>query len=107
MHTSLDCAAIDAPGGFLFEWWSIFWDIFDARTRDKPPQGATPSIDVISLCPTHTFPMFYFNHATPSCSRPRVMRNTLCLCNGLRFAHEYALLSYDLETFLTTLFILF
>uniref|UniRef100_A0A0E0P483 LisH domain-containing protein n=1 Tax=Oryza rufipogon TaxID=4529 RepID=A0A0E0P483_ORYRU len=33
-----DPVAIDAPGGFLFEWWSIFWDIFDARTRDKPPQ---------------------------------------------------------------------
>lgn len=43
-----DPVAIDAPGGFLFEWWSIFWDIFDARTRDKPPQGATAaSIDLM------------------------------------------------------------
>uniref|UniRef100_A0A0E0KLW8 LisH domain-containing protein n=1 Tax=Oryza punctata TaxID=4537 RepID=A0A0E0KLW8_ORYPU len=37
-----DPVAIDAPGGFLFEWWSIFWDIFDARTRDKPPQPQPP-----------------------------------------------------------------
>uniref|UniRef100_A0ACD5YBX9 Uncharacterized protein n=1 Tax=Avena sativa TaxID=4498 RepID=A0ACD5YBX9_AVESA len=43
-----DPVAIDAPGGFLFEWWSIFWDIFAARTRDKPPEGATAaSIDLI------------------------------------------------------------
>ncbi|KAF0917979.1 hypothetical protein E2562_021678 [Oryza meyeriana var. granulata] len=41
-----DPVAIDAPGGFLFEWWSIFWDIFDARTRDKPPQA--PPIDLKS-----------------------------------------------------------
>jgi hypothetical protein len=55
-------AAIDAPGGFLFEWWSIFWDIFDARTRDKPPQGATAaSIDLVMLSHSIFTPhMFYF-----------------------------------------------
>ncbi|XP_019191598.1 PREDICTED: transcriptional corepressor LEUNIG-like isoform X1 [Ipomoea nil] len=26
-------AAIDAPGGFLLEWWSIFWEIFIARFK--------------------------------------------------------------------------
>ncbi|KAL8147653.1 hypothetical protein AgCh_005104 [Apium graveolens] len=26
---------IDAPGGFLFEWRSVFWDIFIARTNEK------------------------------------------------------------------------
>lgn len=30
-----DPVAIDAPGGFLFEWWSVFWDIFIARTNEK------------------------------------------------------------------------
>ncbi|DBA76344.1 TPA: hypothetical protein ACH3X1_010055 [Trebouxia sp. C0004] len=25
--------AIDAPSGFLFEWWTIFWDIYIARTN--------------------------------------------------------------------------
>ncbi|VAI40840.1 unnamed protein product [Triticum turgidum subsp. durum] len=49
-----DPVAIDAPGGFLFEWWSIFWDIFDARTRDKPHDAggpgaaAPPSMDMKS-----------------------------------------------------------
>ncbi|KAG8061935.1 hypothetical protein GUJ93_ZPchr0003g18023 [Zizania palustris] len=38
-----DPVAIDAPGGFLFEWWSIFWDIYHARSREKPPQA--PPID--------------------------------------------------------------
>ncbi|KAK6945018.1 LIS1 homology motif [Dillenia turbinata] len=32
---STDPVAIDAPGGFLFEWWSVFWDVFIARTRER------------------------------------------------------------------------
>ncbi|OIW03074.1 hypothetical protein TanjilG_19354 [Lupinus angustifolius] len=32
---SSDPVAIDAPGGFLFEWWSVFWDIFIARSNKK------------------------------------------------------------------------
>ncbi|CAH9098762.1 unnamed protein product [Cuscuta europaea] len=28
--------AIDTPGGFLLEWWSIFWEIFVARFRCPP-----------------------------------------------------------------------
>uniref|UniRef100_J3LV13 LisH domain-containing protein n=1 Tax=Oryza brachyantha TaxID=4533 RepID=J3LV13_ORYBR len=51
-----DPVAIDAPGGFLFEWWSIFWDIFDARTRDNkllspappPPHPPPPPMDIKS-----------------------------------------------------------
>ncbi|KAK2978210.1 hypothetical protein RJ640_024243, partial [Escallonia rubra] len=31
ISTSLN--VIDAPGGFLFEWWSIFWDTFIARYK--------------------------------------------------------------------------
>jgi hypothetical protein len=30
-----DPVAIDAPGGFLFEWWSIFWDIFHSTSTTK------------------------------------------------------------------------
>ncbi|KAK1399965.1 LisH domain-containing protein [Heracleum sosnowskyi] len=26
-------SVIDAPGGFLYEWWSVFWDIFIARYK--------------------------------------------------------------------------
>lgn len=40
-------AAIDAPGGFLFEWWSVFWDIFIARTNDKHSEPAAAYIEVV------------------------------------------------------------
>ncbi|XVE72775.1 hypothetical protein DITRI_Ditri11bG0065700 [Diplodiscus trichospermus] len=40
-----DPVAIDAPGGFLFEWWSVFWDIFVARTNNKHSEAASPYIE--------------------------------------------------------------
>ncbi|KAM5552711.1 hypothetical protein ABKV19_025093 [Rosa sericea] len=40
-----DPVAIDAPGGFLFEWWSVFWDIFIARTNDKHSESAAVYIE--------------------------------------------------------------
>eukprot|EP00252_Welwitschia_mirabilis_P005203 TRINITY_DN1568_c0_g6_i2.p1 TRINITY_DN1568_c0_g6~~TRINITY_DN1568_c0_g6_i2.p1 ORF type:complete len:882 (-),score=202.48 TRINITY_DN1568_c0_g6_i2:799-3444(-) len=41
--------AIDAPGGFLFEWWSVFWDIFIARTNEKHSDVAASYIETQSL----------------------------------------------------------
>ncbi|KAF7837148.1 transcriptional corepressor LEUNIG_HOMOLOG isoform X1 [Senna tora] len=38
-------AAIDAPGGFLFEWWSVFWDIFIARTNEKHSESAAAYLE--------------------------------------------------------------
>lgn len=43
---SFDFSAIDAPGGFLFEWWSVFWDIFIARTNPKHSDVAAQFIEV-------------------------------------------------------------
>lgn len=40
-------SAIDAPGGFLFEWWSVFWDIFIARTNEKHSEVAASYIEVV------------------------------------------------------------
>ncbi|CAA2958429.1 transcriptional corepressor LEUNIG_HOMOLOG isoform X1 [Olea europaea var. sylvestris] len=40
-----DPVAIDAPGGFLFEWWSVFWDIFIARTNEKHSESAAAYIE--------------------------------------------------------------
>ena len=31
----LHAPVIDAPSGFLFEWWSVFWDIYIARANQK------------------------------------------------------------------------
>ncbi|KAB1204545.1 Transcriptional corepressor LEUNIG [Morella rubra] len=42
---SSDPVAIDAPGGFLFEWWSVFWDIFIARTNEKHSEVAASYIE--------------------------------------------------------------
>lgn len=42
----LDYAVVDAPGGFLFEWWSVFWDIFIARTNVEHSKVAAPYIEV-------------------------------------------------------------
>ncbi|CAO2822773.1 unnamed protein product [Amaranthus hypochondriacus] len=42
---SSDPVAIDAPGGFLFEWWSVFWDIFIARTNEKHSEHAASYIE--------------------------------------------------------------
>ncbi|ONH66970.1 Transcriptional activator FLO8 [Cyberlindnera fabianii] len=35
--------SLDAPQGFLYEWWQIFWDVFNARTHrgsGAPPLSA-------------------------------------------------------------------
>ncbi|CAJ1967746.1 unnamed protein product [Sphenostylis stenocarpa] len=42
---SPDPVAIDAPGGFLFEWWSVFWDIFIARTNEKHSETAAAYLE--------------------------------------------------------------
>ncbi|PIA42600.1 hypothetical protein AQUCO_02000203v1 [Aquilegia coerulea] len=42
---SPDPVAIDAPGGFLYEWWSVFWDIFIARTNEKHSEVAASYIE--------------------------------------------------------------
>ncbi|KAB1209193.1 Transcriptional corepressor LEUNIG [Morella rubra] len=44
-RVSADPAAIDAPGGFLFEWWSVFWDVFIARTNEKHSEAAASYIE--------------------------------------------------------------
>ncbi|GMH10824.1 hypothetical protein Nepgr_012665 [Nepenthes gracilis] len=46
---SSDPVAIDAPGGFLFEWWSVFWDIFIARTNERHSEVAASYIETQML----------------------------------------------------------
>uniref|UniRef100_A0A0D9UXG2 LisH domain-containing protein n=1 Tax=Leersia perrieri TaxID=77586 RepID=A0A0D9UXG2_9ORYZ len=45
-NVSSDPVAIDAPGGFLLEWWSVFWDIFIARTNEKHSEVAASYIEM-------------------------------------------------------------
>ncbi|WMV29522.1 hypothetical protein MTR67_022907 [Solanum verrucosum] len=44
-------AAIDAPGGFLLEWWLVFWDIFIARFK-TPLSSTTASYNVVQMINT-------------------------------------------------------
>eukprot|EP00250_Pteridium_aquilinum_P016394 c23084_g2_i3 orf=323-2116(+) len=46
---SSEPVAIDAPGGFLFEWWSVFWDIFIARTDETHSDVAASYIETQQL----------------------------------------------------------
>ncbi|GMJ09013.1 LEUNIG_homolog, MUCILAGE-MODIFIED 1 [Hibiscus trionum] len=48
-----DPVAIDAPGGFLFEWWSVFWDIFIARTNEKHSVSAAAYTELQRRDPSH------------------------------------------------------
>ncbi|XP_022961287.1 transcriptional corepressor LEUNIG-like isoform X1 [Cucurbita moschata] len=40
----VDPVAFDAPGGFLLEWWSVFWDIFIARINPQHSEAAASYI---------------------------------------------------------------
>ncbi|KAB1213478.1 Transcriptional corepressor LEUNIG [Morella rubra] len=40
--------AIDATGGFLFDWLSVIWDIFIARTNEKHSEVAASYIEVLA-----------------------------------------------------------
>lgn len=37
---------IDAPNGFLFEWWSVFWEIFVNRTGARRSEAAVAYLKV-------------------------------------------------------------
>lgn len=53
-------SAIDAPGGFLFEWWSVFWDIFIARTNEKHSEAAASYIEVCIMVFNSSYLLFNF-----------------------------------------------
>ncbi|CAK9154431.1 unnamed protein product [Ilex paraguariensis] len=74
--------AIDAPGGFLFEWWSIFWDIFIARYKRQGTSTAES----------------YNEFAVPSSSAPLICHLSslfLLLC-GLASAYFYKVIRLDI-----------
>lgn len=35
---------IDSPQGFLFEWWSVFWDVYRAKAASASRPGAAAAI---------------------------------------------------------------
>ncbi|GAA5929200.1 hypothetical protein JCM3775_006763 [Rhodotorula graminis] len=41
---------IDAPTGFLFEWWSVFWDVFRAQAAARRPGAVDNGANARSFC---------------------------------------------------------
>ncbi|GAA5916224.1 hypothetical protein JCM8208_003912 [Rhodotorula glutinis] len=41
---------IDAPTGFLFEWWSVFWDVFRAQAAARRPGSVENGANARSFC---------------------------------------------------------
>lgn len=41
---------IDAPTGFLFEWWSVFWDVFRAQAASRRPGAVENGANARSFC---------------------------------------------------------
>ncbi|CAG7880490.1 unnamed protein product, partial [Brassica rapa] len=40
VEVSMDPVAIDTPGGYLSDWWSVFWAFFVASTNEKHSESA-------------------------------------------------------------------
>lgn len=44
---------IDSPEGFLYEWWSLFWDIYNAR-NSKPSSNEARLYTEVCVSPSIT-----------------------------------------------------
>ncbi|KAK4265145.1 hypothetical protein QN277_026233 [Acacia crassicarpa] len=53
-NVSADPVVIDAPSGFLLEWWSVFWDIFIAKTAWKDQNHSEAALSYIETLQTKT-----------------------------------------------------
>lgn len=48
-NVSQDHVLINAPEGFLFEWWAVFWDIYNARNNKPSSSDARTYVEVFKL----------------------------------------------------------
>lgn len=48
---------IDSPEGFLYEWWSLFWDIYNARNNKSSSSEAQIYTEVCSLSTSNPIPI--------------------------------------------------
>lgn len=39
-------AGVDYPGGFLYEWWVVFWEIFNTRSNQSYSEAAASYLEV-------------------------------------------------------------
>lgn len=43
-------AGVDYPGGFLYEWWVVFWEIFNTRSKQSYSEAASQYLEVSCSC---------------------------------------------------------
>jgi hypothetical protein len=45
-NISHDAVLVNTPHGFLYEWWTVFWDVFSARTTKQGTPHARAYVEV-------------------------------------------------------------
>jgi hypothetical protein len=94
-------SVLQAPGGFLAEWWAIFWDIFSATNRKASSPEARAYVEV------RPAELFFFFFASllhlPVCNRvflrriPMLNQRFVCMCS---ITNSVVLLLSDAQRFL-------
>jgi hypothetical protein len=52
---------IDAPEGFLSEWWAVFWDLYNAKVRDPNASKEAFLYDEVRFVKSEKFILLFFN----------------------------------------------
>ena len=68
-----DATPIDTSTGFLFEWWSIFWDVFSARASKQSTREASLYVERQQLRQQNRVPSQFASvtHTTPYMVQPQ------------------------------------
>jgi len=84
-----DSVLIDAPGGFLFEWWSVFWDILSARTKKPASESARSYVE--QQRQMAQWRRRSFDPSAMDLVRPRLMPRASCLLRCLPSPYRWRL----------------
>lgn len=52
-HLPRVALSMDAPQGFLFEWWQVFWDVLQARNEKNPSPVASQYYQMLLMKQRH------------------------------------------------------
>ncbi|SGZ17777.1 BQ5605_C020g09142 [Microbotryum silenes-dioicae] len=66
---------IEAPQGLLYEWWSVFWDVFIARSQKSGPRN--PNADVFVDAMRHKRDPLVVNFSGPNPPPPIMLPRTM------------------------------
>ena len=61
IYLGFSLAGVDYPGGFLYEWWVVFWEIFNTRSNQSYSEAAQNYLEVSApQAPTPHFCQAHF-----------------------------------------------